>query len=157
MDSTAPVPDPAAPVPGRRSLIPAVILAGVVLGLVVVGAIVWRLLSQPASAEEVARDFLVATYEGDVARACELSAPAFIDPVLERFDADDCAGLVEATRDDPSVDTGQEAADIELLEGTEEGDTASLRLTAPVGTPGVWTEVELQHVDGEWLVTDFSG
>lgn len=157
MDSTGPVTQPAAPVSSRRSMVPAVILAGVALGLMVIAIIAWQLLTRPASAEDVARDFLVATYEGDVARACELSAPAFIDPILERFAADDCAGLVEATRDDPSVDTSQEAADVELLEGTEDGDTASLRMSAPVGTPGVWTQVDLTRIDGEWLVADFSG
>lgn len=153
MDSTGPVSQPAAPIPGRRSAVPIVILVGVAVGVVAIGVIIWQILSRPGSAEDVARDFLVASYEGDIERACLLSAPEFIDPILERYDAADCDDLVEATRDDPSVTEPQQAADIELLEATEDGDTASLRMTAPVGTPGVWTRVDLARVDGQWLVT----
>lgn len=157
MDHTGPVSQPAAPIPGRRSPVPIVILVGVVVGLVAIGVVIWQLLSRPGSAEDVARDFIVATYEGDVERACLLSAPEFIDPILERYDAADCAALVEATGDDPTVTESRRAADIELLEATEEGDTASLRMSAPVGTPGVWTQVELKRVDEEWRVTAYSG
>ena len=77
--------------------------------------------------------------------------------MLERYDAEDCPGLVDALQDDPTVATPQEAADVEVLEVTEEGDTATVRVSAPSGAAGVWTEVELERLDGEWLVTDFSG
>lgn len=157
MDSPGQTSQPTAPVPGRRSVIPVFILAGVALGLVVVGILIWQFLTRPASAEDVARDFLVASYEGDVATVCDLSAPTFIDPVLERYDADDCAGLVVALQDDPTVATPQESADIEVLEATVDGDRATIRLSDPAGTPGVWTEAELERTDDQWLVTDFSG
>lgn len=154
MDSTGPVSQPAAPIPGGRSAVPIVILIGVAIGVAAVGAIVWQLLTRPGSAEDVAREFLVASYEGDIGRACELMAPVAIDPILESYGAVDCADLVEATREDPSVTEPRQAADIELLEATEDGDTASLRMSSPVGTPGVWTRVDLERIDGQWLVTD---
>ncbi|WP_114907110.1 DUF4878 domain-containing protein [Ornithinimicrobium murale] len=155
MDSPGSISQPAAPVPGRRSVIPVVIVAGIALGLVAVGIIVWQLLNRPASAQDVAHDFVVATYEGDVEGFCSLAAPALIDPVLEEYEAADCGSLAVTLRDDPTIDTSQEAADIEVLESTESGDTATIRLSDPSGTPGVWTEVNLERFDDAWLVTDF--
>ena len=38
-----------------------------------------------------------------------------------------------------------------------DGDRATVRVSAPSGTPGVWTSVDLVRVEGEWLVTDYSG
>ncbi|MCK0112358.1 hypothetical protein MWU75_09440 [Ornithinimicrobium sp. F0845] len=156
MEPAVPVPDPAPPEPASRSVIPFAILAGIVVALVIVGILTLQLLNRPASAQDVATDFVVAVYEGDAERACLLTAPAMRQAELDRFDADDCAQFGQIV--DPSGQgSGAESADVEVLEITEYDDQSSVRVSSPRGTPGVWTRVDLERLEGEWLVTDYSG
>lgn len=156
MDPTAPGLQPAAPVPGRRSVIPIVLLVGVVVAVLVAGVLVYRVIARPGSVETVARDFVTAVYEEDVAATCDLAAPELLAEEFERLGVQDCDGLVEAVGE-ASETGGRQAQDVEVLEATEDGDTASLRISSPAGTPGVWSRVDLQRLDGQWRVTDFSG
>lgn len=156
MEPAVPVPNPAAPVPGGRSLVPLAIVAGVVAALAVVGILLLQVLNRPATADGVAVDFVVAVHEADVERACLLLAPALRQTVLERAGATDCATLTQAV-EESGQPAGEEAADVEVLEVQEDGDLATVRVTAPSGTPGVWTRVGLERVDEQWLVTEFDG
>lgn len=137
-------------------MIPVVLVAGIVIALIVAGALVLQVLNRPGTAEDVARDFVVALYEGDVERACLLVGPDMRQVELDRSGARDCAEFARVTAESGEV-PDQKAADVEVLEAEETGDRATVRLSAPSGSPGVWVEVDLERHDEEWLVTDYSG
>lgn len=146
--------------PGKNSVVPLWLALGIGLGLLVaIGLLVFialRLFGGPASAEQVAEDFVVALYEGEGERACELTAPQMRQTELERFDVGDCQEYGQLHAEDPQT-SGQEASDVEILEVDEQGDTAEVRVSDPGGSPGVWVMVGLEQHDEEWLVSYFSG
>lgn len=153
-------PQPAEPVPGKNTVVPPVIAIAVGVGIlalvILLVVLLLRLFGGPASAENVAKDFVVAVYEGEGERACELTAPAMRQAELDRFEVSDCAEFGEAVAEDPQT-PDQEAADVEVLEVDEQGDTATVRVSAPSGSPGTWVMVGLERYDDEWLVADYSG
>ncbi len=132
-----------------------VTLVGLALAALVVVRFVLPGLATP---ERVAADFTVSSYEGDAATVCALAAPELLEPAFESLGVEDCSGLVAAAEEDSTLlpDNGP-AADVEVLEVTMDGDTRTVRVSDPGGSPGVWVEVGLARVDGDWLVTSYSG
>jgi len=94
--------------------------------------------------------------EGDAERACLLTGPQMREEQLDRFEAGDCTEFARDVEESGQV-IERRADDVEVLEETVDGDRATVRVSAPSGTPGVWTSVDLVRVEGEWLVTDYSG
>lgn len=156
MEPTVPSPQPATPVPAERSMIPVVLAAGIVIALIVAGVLVLQILNRPGSAEDVARDFVVAVYEGDAERACLLTGPDLRQAELDRAGASNCAEFARVAAESAEV-PDQKAAAVEILEAEEVGDSATVRVSAPSGSPGVWVRVDLERQDEEWLVTGYSG
>lgn len=156
MEPTSPLPPPARPEPGGRSLIPIILVTACVLALAGAAVLVVQLLNRPGSAEDVAVDFVVAAYEGDAERACQLLGPDLRQVELERSGADNCADFARVAAESGDL-PDQSAADVEVLESEVSGDTASVRVSAPNGSAGVWQQVELERHDEEWLVSSYSG
>lgn len=153
-------PSPAEPVPGKNSVVPPALVIAISLGvLTLIGLLVFvlmRVFGGPATVEEVAEDFVVAAYEGQGERVCELTTPAMRQVELDRFEVGNCQEYGEAVAADPQT-PDREAADVEILDVDEQGDTAQVRVSTPSGTPGTWTMVGLEQHDDEWLVSDYSG
>lgn len=159
-DQSAAGPTPQ-PVSGRRSLVPIFVIAGAILGLLVAGFVVYRLvLPSLESPEEVAQNFAQAIAEDDVLTVCELAADEIRSDAFSSAGVDNCADLAEATdvEDVESpVDRQGGPVTVEITDAREFGEEhlvfVSLHQDGSVAATG---SVNLQEQEGRWKVTTYS-